>query len=133
MNGVRNKAIRGKKLNKIELGKNYGWPTIRGMEMREGMVTPILESGRGNTWAPADIAYLDGFLYFVGLRGEALYRVSIEKPTKLDTYLKKDFGRLREVAVGPDGMLYVTTSNRDGRGKPKDGDDKILRINPNRL
>ena len=120
-------------LNKIELGKNYGWPTIRGMEMREGMVTPILESGRGNTWAPADIAYLDGFLYFVGLRGEALYRVTIEKPTKLDTFFKKEYGRLREIAAGSDNMLYVTTSNRDGRGKPKDGDDKILRINPNRL
>ena len=101
--------------------------------MREGMVTPILESGRGNTWAPADIAYLDGFLYFVGLRGEALYRVTIEKPTKLDTFFKKEYGRLREIAAGSDNMLYVTTSNRDGRGKPKDGDDKILRINPNRL
>lgn len=120
-------------LNKVESGKNYGWPQIRGKQTRDGMVAPILESGRGNTWAPADIAYLEGFLYFVGLRGEALYRVSVINPTKLETYFKKEFGRLREVAVGPDNMLYVTTSNLDGRGKPKDGDDRIIRVNPSKL
>jgi len=38
------------------------------------------------------------------------------------------FGRLRDVVSGPDGALYVATSNRDGRGRPRPGDDRILRI-----
>jgi hypothetical protein len=49
---------------------------------------------------------------------------------KTITYFKNEFGRIRTVRVGPDGMLYLTTSNRDGRGSPKDDDDKIIRVNP---
>ncbi len=41
-----------------------------------------------------------------------------------------EFGRIRAVVAGPDGMLYLTTSNRDGRGATRDGDDKILRLDP---
>ena len=42
----------------------------------------------------------------------------------------RGFGRLREVVMGPDGSLYVTTSNCDGRGIcPSDG-DKVLRVVP---
>jgi glucose/arabinose dehydrogenase len=118
-------------VNIIEPGKNYGWPEIRGTQSREGMVTPILESGRGNTWAPAGLAFINKSFYFAGLRGEALYEVEDAPGSpKLVTHFKNEFGRLREVVAGPDGMLYVTTSNRDGRGTPKQDDDKILRINP---
>lgn len=121
-------------LNKIEAGKNYGWPLIRGSESRIGFETPILESGKESTWAPAGIAYLNDQLFFAGLRGQALYRVrNLKSKPQLDELFKKEFGRLREVVTGPDGMLYVTTSNWDGRGIPKKGDDKILRINPNKL
>jgi len=120
-------------LNRIEIGKNYGWPDIRGRQTKAGMVTPVLESGAGNTWAPAGMAYLDGYLYFAGLRGQALYRISVDNPGQFDTFFKNEFGRLREVVAGPDNMLYVTTSNRDGRGVVKSGDDKILRINPQKL
>ncbi|KKR39349.1 MAG: Quinoprotein glucose dehydrogenase [Candidatus Woesebacteria bacterium GW2011_GWB1_40_101] len=120
--------------NKIEIGKNYGWPDIRGKETKEGMVTPIAESGRTDTWAPAGLAYLNGKFYFTGLRGEALYEVTLNGASaNLKTHFKGEFGRLRDVIVGPDGMLYLTTSNRDGRGVPKAGDDKIIRINPDKL
>lgn len=117
--------------NKIDSGKNYGWPEIRGKEVKQGMVVPLIESGRGNTWAPAGLAFVGDKFYFAGLRGSALYEVT--DGSNLNTYFKNDFGRLREVVAGPDGMLYVTTSNRDGRGIPKTGDDKILRINPSKL
>ena len=52
---------------------------------------------------------------------------------ELFTHLKQEFGRIRAVVLGPDGFLYVSTSNTDGRGKPKDGDDKIIRVNPKSL
>ena len=121
--------------NKIEPGKNYGWPDIRGRETKAGMVVPILESGRSDTWAPAALAYINGKFYFAGLRGSALYEVSevTSANPKFRVLFKGEYGRLREVIAGPDGMLYVTTSNRDGRGIPKVGDDKVLRINPARL
>lgn len=120
--------------NKIQVGGNYGWPDIRGKQTKEGMFIPILESGRTDTWATGGLAYLDGKFYFAGLRGQALYEVdeALTNP-KLITHFKGEFGRLRDVVAGSDGMLYVTTSNRDGRGKPKSDDDKILRINPEKL
>lgn len=120
--------------NKIEMGKNYGWPTIRGKETRDGMVTPMLESGRGTAWAPAGLAFVSGKFYFAGLRGVSLYEVTVSGNTAtLETHFKNEYGRLREVVTGADGMLYVSTSNRDGRGSPKSGDDKILKISPAKL
>jgi len=120
--------------NRIVAGNNYGWPDIRGKQAKGGMETPILESGRSDTWAPAGLAYFNGKFYFVGLRGQALYEVSVNgNKTELNTYFISEYGRLREAIIGPDGMLYITTSNRDGRGLPKSGDDKIIRVNPNKL
>lgn len=118
--------------NKIEMGKNYGWPEIRGQETRAGMVTPIIESGRSDTWAPAGLAFIDGKFYFGGLRGEALYQVTATG-ANLETFFKGEFGRIREVIAGPDKMLYLTTSNLDGRGSPKEGDDKIIKLNPEKF
>jgi glucose/arabinose dehydrogenase len=42
----------------------------------------------------------------------------------------KEYGRIRDVAEGPDGYLYFSTSNRDGRGKPAEDDDRIMRLVP---
>ncbi len=120
-------------LNLIEPGKNYGWPDIRGDQTSAGMVTPVLNSG-ASTWAPSGMAYLDGNLYFGGLRGQSLFRVSLSTaPPSLTMYFNGSFGRLRDVVVGPDGMLYVLTNNRDGRGVPTAADDQILRMNPAKL
>ena len=120
-------------LNFIEKGANYGWPDSVGDRVKEGTVAPVLHSGR-EVWAPAGLAHINGKFYFAGLRGTALYEVDMTGETPvLKTHFKNDLGRLREVIAGPDGMLYVTTSNRDGRGNPKEGDDKILRINPQEL
>ena len=118
-------------LNIINIGKNYGWPQITGDQKANGMETPILHSG-SDTWAPAGAAYLNKSIFFAGLRGQALFEYNIENKT-LTTRLKGEIGRIREVVLGPDNLLYITTSNRDGRGFPKDGDDKIIRVNPNKL
>lgn len=118
-------------LNLIEKGKNYGWPAIQGDEKRTDMVTPVLNSGASETWAPSGMAFYDGSLFFAGLRGETLYEARVnETPVKLIKHFTGKYGRLRSVTLGPDGDLYLTTSNLDGRGSPVADDDRIIRINP---
>ncbi|MBI2405115.1 PQQ-dependent sugar dehydrogenase [Candidatus Gottesmanbacteria bacterium] len=118
-------------VNLIEKGKNYGWPVVKGDQTALGMVSPVIQSGASDTWAPAGVAFWDGSLFFGGLRGEALYEAKItgEKLT-LSSHFKGRFGRIRAVGLGPDGFLYLSTSNTDGRGTVQSGDDKIIRLNP---
>lgn len=126
---------RGKdELNLIEKGANYGWPVIAGDETRQGMRAPVAHSGDSDTWAPGAIAYYDGSLYFAGLRGESLYEAKINSSASVSLvrHFTSEYGRLRAVTAH-DNSLYVSTSNRDGRGSPKADDDKILKINPKKL
>lgn len=117
-------------LNLIEKGKNYGWPIIKGNESKTGMETPKLNSGPNTTWAPAGLAYFQGSLFFGGLRGKTLYQaVFTDNSITLKEHFNNEFGRIRDVVLGPDNELYITTSNRDGRGIPAITDDKIIRIN----
>jgi glucose/arabinose dehydrogenase len=118
-------------LNLIEAGKNYGWPEVRGETIAPGMVGPVMHSGN-DTWAPSGLTFFKGSLYFVGLRGQSLFRFD-PQTNKLTRYLNGTFGRLRDVVPGPDGLLYVLTNNRDGRGIPLAGDDRLIRINPDKL
>ena len=117
-------------INLIKKGLNYGWPIIQGDEQRADMVTPVINSGPDVTWAPAGLAYHNGSLYFAGLRGSSLYEAVLDGENVIDfkVHLAGQYGRLRGVVLGPDGFLYVTTSNQDGRGTVREGDDKILRI-----
>jgi len=126
-------------VNLIEPGKNYGWPEIRGDQTREGMVAPVIQSGTSETWAPTGAVFAThgpwaGSLLVTGLRGQALYRVVFEPgdPRKVQTFERhfpRQFGRLRDVIEGPDGALYLLTSNRDGRGNPAAEDDRVIRLN----
>ncbi len=118
-------------LNLIEPGKNYGWPEIRGEQTRTGVVSPVIQSG-SQTWAPAGAAFFNDSIFFAGLRGTALFEYRINEQ-KLVEHFKNEHGRLRDVVLGPDNMLYVATSNRDSRGNPDANDDRILRINPRML
>lgn len=126
-------------VNVIYAGKNYGWPIIQGDKTQTGLETPIKNSGT-LTWAPAGAAIVNDVLYFAGLKGEALYSLDIKPDVrmvvtekKIVEHFKGQFGRIREVILGPDNMLYITTSNKDGRGNPQAGDDKMIRINPQKL
>ena len=118
-------------INLIQPGRNYGWPEVRGRETREGFVPPVLESGT-DTWAPSGIAILADTLYVAALRGERLLRIPMPggRPGAVTTLLEGSHGRLRDVVAGPDGALWVTTSNRDGRGSSRADDDRILRVTP---
>lgn len=117
-------------LNLIEKGANYGWPVIRGDQQAPDMKTPIAHSGTSETWAPAALAYHDGSLYFAGLRGQSLYQAVIndDNGVSLKRHFSSQYGRLRAVTVHK-GTLFLGTSNHDGRGSPKEGDDKILQVN----
>jgi glucose/arabinose dehydrogenase len=118
-------------VNYIEPGKNYGWPVITGDQAQNNMVTPLINSG-SNTWAPSGAAFVTsgpwaGSLLFAGLRGESLFRLTING-LALERYYANEFGRLRDVVMGSDGAIYILTNNRDGRGSPRSGDDRILRL-----
>lgn len=119
-------------LNLIEKGKNYGWPVIRGEETVEGMVSPAIQSGDNDTWAPAGAVFYNGSIFFAGLRGASLYEAKLEggRVSELIAHFRNDYGRLRAVVLSPDNLLQISTSNTDGRGSPKSGDDKILSIRP---
>jgi glucose/arabinose dehydrogenase len=121
-------------LNLIQEGKNYGWPVIQGNETKQGMETAKKNSGN-TTWAPSGAAFVGNSLFFAGLRGQALYEAVISHELVVDVkeHLKGEVGRIREVLLGPDGMLYITTSNLDGRGQPHQGDDNVIRVNPKGL
>lgn len=120
-------------LNLIEPGNNYGWPVIRGDETAPGLVSPVIHSG-GETWAPSGLAFFNGSLFFAGLRGQSLFQVVIDNQgVTLQRHINRSFGRLRDVVAGPDSLLYILTSNRDGRGVPTADDDQVIRLNPGKL
>jgi glucose/arabinose dehydrogenase len=118
-------------LNRIEMGANYGWPTVTGDETAPEMESPEFHSGPYTTWAPAGVAATDGSVFFAGLRGERLYEAGIvdDEVTSIVGHFAGDFGRLRAVTLGPEGeFLYLSTSNTDGRGDEQAGDDKLIRV-----
>lgn len=118
-------------LNLIEPGKNYGWPVIQGPETKEGMVSPVIQSGPTDTWAPTGAVYWNHSIFFTGLRGQALYETQIDQdPVLLKIHFREKFGRLRTIVLGPDNFLYLITNNTDGRGNPRDNDDQLIRLNP---
>jgi len=122
-------------LNRIENGINYGWPDNEGDEASSGMVGPVKHSGSDTTWAPGGTAVVRDRVYFSGLRGRALYSAAITgtEVGEIEKHFDNEYGRIREVITGPDGMLYISTSNRDGRGIAGLTDDRIIRINPEKL
>ena len=119
----------------IKAGNNYGWPEFEGDKMADGMMPPIRHSGPTTTWAPAGADFIGNSLFYGGLKGQTLYEVVLKdnKIAEFKEHFKGEYGRIREVITGPDGMLYITTSNQDGRGSPASADDRIIRIDTKKL
>ena len=113
-------------VNVIEKGKNYGWPEVEGRAGDPRYADPIVQWTTDEA-SPSGAAVAGDTLYVAALRGERLWTVPLGGgSTKAE--FSGEYGRLRTVAVAPDGSLWLTTSNTDGRGDARDGDDRILRF-----
>ena len=128
----------GDEVNIVERGKNYGWPVIHHNQSRAGMESPLLEytpacaPASGMFYRGSAFPQFTGNFFFGCLRGERIIRVVLDgrRVVSQENLLESKYGRIRDVAEGPDGYLYVSTSNRDGRGSPASDDDRILRLVP---
>lgn len=130
-------------LNEIRAGANYGWPRAAGLERADGATPPLTE------WTPAiapsglaaytgPVAAWRGSLFVGALWGRQLRRVALargaggrHRVTAEEPLLADSLGRVRAVAMGPDGFLYVTTSNRELRDpRLPAAEDRVLRLIP---
>ncbi len=128
----------GDEVNIIERGKNYGWPVIHHRATQTGMESPILEytpacaPASGTFYRGSQFPQFKGNFFLGCLRGERIIRVVANgrQVVSQENLLENKYGRIRDIAEGPDGYIYFSTSNRDGRGSPASDDDRILRLVP---
>jgi glucose/arabinose dehydrogenase len=116
-------------LNLVRKGGNFGWPEVEGAGGGSQYVDPVV------TWptdqaSPSGVAIVDDVAYIGALRGERLWQVPLRGSSAGEprAAFRGDYGRIRTVQAAPDGSLWITTSNRDGRGSPADDDDRVLRV-----
>lgn len=118
-------------LNLIQKGRNYGWPRVEGNGTDKKLTNPLV------TWPARDsscsgAAVLERLVVAACLRGERLWLVETTGSGTVfgqpRAMLAGEFGRLRTAVAAPDGSLWVTTSNRDGEGRPAPDDDRIIRL-----
>jgi quinoprotein glucose dehydrogenase len=134
-------------INVVIRGRNYGWPEVIGASSKEPYTDPLIVWKK--TTPPSGMSFyngnllkhLTGDLFVATLRSKSLIRIRLMKENtgykakKIERWFAESyndgvFGRIRDVVTGPDGALYFLTNNRDGRGSPLPGDDKIYRILP---
>ncbi|WP_410875841.1 PQQ-dependent sugar dehydrogenase [Nocardia sp. A7] len=114
-------------LNIVEPGGNYGWPEVEGIAGRAGFIDPV-QQWKPSEASPSGMTNVNGFVYVANLRGERLRRIPLDDLAHSTEQLVGEYGRLRDIAVAPDGSLWVLTNNTDGRGDPAAGDDRIIRL-----
>ena len=128
----------GDEVNIVRAGDNLGWPIVHHDKKKPGYRSPLLEftpaiaPAGASFYRSAKVKKWSGNLFFACLKGQSVMRIELsgEKVVHQERLFHKKFGRIRHVAEGPDGALYFSTSNRDGRGEPKAPDDRIIRAMP---
>ncbi|MFH1121164.1 MAG: PQQ-dependent sugar dehydrogenase [Bacteroidota bacterium] len=134
-------------LNIIESGRNYGWPEVAGFcdqsaelnfcndnEVREPLVvwTPTLAVAGISYYGHPDIPEWQNSVLMTSLKAGKLVSLKLSSNgmsiTEQADWFVNHFGRLRDICVSPDGRVFLAVSNRDGRGTPRPGDDRIVEI-----
>lgn len=117
-------------LNLVVEGDNYGWPDVEGTAKNDDFTNPKATWEPTSTCSPAGLAIARSTAFVGALQGQCLFAVPLDgtRAGKPRAYFAKDHGRIRTVAVAPDGSLWMTTSNTDGRVDPGKNDDRILRV-----
>jgi glucose/arabinose dehydrogenase len=131
----------------VQQGAFYGWPawaagtrTSYGQGSLPDRTGPMVESGSGEAWAPSGMTFFPASkgetptLFLATLKAQNIRRFLIDPsdPSKVASQeiVFGGGGRMRDVEAGPDGCLYALTNNRDTRGTPGPGDDKVLKLCP---
>ncbi|MFF9176601.1 PQQ-dependent sugar dehydrogenase [Streptomyces sp. NPDC014793] len=117
-------------LNAIVPGGNYGWPDAEGRSSGSGFRDPVAQWHTDEA-SPSGIAYVDGVIWMAGLKGERLWRIPLRGTAASaapQAFLTGEYGRLRTVVPAGKGKVWLVTSNTDGRGSPKKGDDRVLEV-----
>ncbi|MDX1578309.1 MAG: PQQ-dependent sugar dehydrogenase [Gemmatimonadota bacterium] len=138
-------------VNLIREGEDYGWPEVRGYcdgasrteerycrehEVVEPLAawTPTVGIAGLDVYTGGLVPEWDGDLLVTSLRGASLFHLDLSddgrRVVDREAVIRGQYGRLRDVLVGPEGEIYVATSNRDGRGDPAEDDDRILVLRP---
>ncbi|ABS02810.1 PQQ-dependent sugar dehydrogenase [Kineococcus radiotolerans] len=117
-------------LNVVRAGGNHGWPEVEGPGDGGGRFVAPVQTWTTDQASPSGIVVTPDAVYVAALRGQKLWRVPLNPDGSTgspDAYLDGTLGRLRTVEVGPDGSLWVLTSNTF-RGQPRAGDDRLVRV-----
>ncbi|MEU3508178.1 PQQ-dependent sugar dehydrogenase [Streptomyces longwoodensis] len=117
-------------LNAIEPGGNYGWPEAEGKGDDAAYRNPVAQWHTDDA-SPSGVAFARGSIWMAGLKGQRLWRVPLkgtQASAAPQAFLEGRYGRLRTVVAAGGDKLWLTTSNTDGRGTPKQGDDRILEL-----
>ena len=117
-------------MNRIIKGKNYGWPIVEGGDGSGPFKDPFVTWSPTSICSPSGIAIARGRAWVGALRGTALWSVRLDGRHRRHKvrHFYNVFGRIRTVQKAPDGSLWISTSNQDGRGTPAATDDRIIRI-----
>ena len=125
-------------LNLIEPGENYGWPVVEGQAGNAEFVDPAYQWSTDEA-SPSGLTIVDNTLFMAALRGARLWGIldgihvpegshGLEGIVTASSYFDGEFGRIRDVAPGPDGTLWLITNNTDGRGSPGPDDDRLIEV-----
>ena len=116
--------------NRIEPGGNYGWPVVEGIGEQPGYIDPWAQWPT-DAASPSGLTYVDGTFFLAALGGERLWAIYVDEGAETASaveWFTGEYGRIRDVTPGPDGSLWMLTNNTDGRGGPREGDDRILQV-----
>lgn len=114
-------------LNIIEPGGNYGWPDVEGAGGDDRFVDPV-QAWPTEDASPSGIVIINDTLFVANLRGERLRAIPTSRPGTAREFYVGEYGRIRSVLAGPGGALWFVTNNTDGRGSPREDDDRILSV-----